>query len=124
MEADPEICGNELEDSCLKTQLPQSRIRKICKMDPDLNSISSEAVTVITLGAEAYVKLLGKAAFDFTKTENRKTIQMKDIDRCIKKNWMFSILEDALDGWPDNSTKVPSANVPANGTEIRDIEDA
>ncbi|KAI1720116.1 histone-like transcription factor (CBF/NF-Y) and archaeal histone domain-containing protein [Ditylenchus destructor] len=118
-----EAFANEVEDSCLKTQLPQSRIRKICKMEPDLSSISSEAVTVITIGAEAFVKLLGKAAFDFTKTENRKTIQMKDIDRCIKKHWMFSILEDALDGWPDNSTKAPG-NVPTNGAEIRDIEDA
>uniref|UniRef100_A0A915ECI0 Transcription factor CBF/NF-Y/archaeal histone domain-containing protein n=1 Tax=Ditylenchus dipsaci TaxID=166011 RepID=A0A915ECI0_9BILA len=84
------------EDVVLRHQLPISKIKKICKLDPLLNSISAEAVLLVTLAAEKYAKLLGSAAYSYAKDENRKTIQMKDIDRCIKKDWLFAILEDAI----------------------------
>jgi len=85
-----------------KNMLPLARISKICKFDPEMNGISGEAAKLLTFATEIYVKLLAKEACRWAQNKSRKTIQKRDIEKAIQKDWIFTILEDALD-WPEHS---------------------
>ncbi|KAH7727289.1 Protein Y53F4B.3 [Aphelenchoides avenae] len=98
--------GEEASAAGMKLHLPLSRVKKICKLDPAVHTVSSDAAKLITMATEEYVRLMAKAAYGAAKDEGRKTIRRKDIDRVIKRDWLFALLEDAIDDWPD--AKQPS----------------
>ncbi|EFP07570.1 hypothetical protein CRE_26065 [Caenorhabditis remanei] len=84
----------------MQTQLPLGRVKKIIRMNSDVEMINSEALQLMTKSAEMFIKELSNAANQNAAMEKRKTIQPKDIDKTIKKIWEFAFLEDTLDGWP------------------------
>ncbi|CAD6198406.1 unnamed protein product [Caenorhabditis auriculariae] len=92
-------------DEVLKTQLPIGRIKKICRLDPDVSMMNNEALRLISKAAELFLIELGRAANTNAVMERRKTVQNKDINKCIVSRWTFAFLEDALDGWPKNEPK-------------------
>ncbi|VDD94095.1 unnamed protein product [Enterobius vermicularis] len=93
-----------------KTSLPLSKVKSICKLDPDTGLLSSQAVQLIALATENFIKILAKAAYSQAALYNRKTLQVKDIDFCIKTDELFEFLDGALDGWPEWSTKRKRTN--------------
>ncbi|MFH4977648.1 hypothetical protein AB6A40_004357 [Gnathostoma spinigerum] len=120
----------EEDQQNFNTRLPLSKVKRICKLDPDLHLISSEAVHVLTIATEAFIGLLAKAAYQQTTFEKKKTIQLKDVEVCISSHTTFEFLEGALDGWPDFSSKRKSAiilrgesgNRPVMNSNIDDAE--
>uniref|UniRef100_A0A914H326 Transcription factor CBF/NF-Y/archaeal histone domain-containing protein n=1 Tax=Globodera rostochiensis TaxID=31243 RepID=A0A914H326_GLORO len=87
----------------LRLQLPISRVKRICKLDPEMNAVSADAVKLLALAAEKYVSILGRCAGKWALANARKTVQIGDIEQCIQKDWLFAILEDALTDWPEES---------------------
>ncbi|CAP37832.1 Protein CBG20898 [Caenorhabditis briggsae] len=94
----------------VKTQLPLGRVKKIVRLNPDVEMLNAEALQMMTKSAELFIKELSNAANQNALTEKRKTIQPKDIDKAIKKMWEFAFLEDALDGWPKMQPKKRKPN--------------
>uniref|UniRef100_A0A183BMV0 CBFD_NFYB_HMF domain-containing protein n=1 Tax=Globodera pallida TaxID=36090 RepID=A0A183BMV0_GLOPA len=87
----------------LRLQLPISRVKRICKLDPEMNAVSADAIKLLALAAEKYVSILGRCAGKWALANARKTVQIGDIEQCIQKDWLFAILEDALTDWPEES---------------------
>ncbi|KAF7635191.1 hypothetical protein Mgra_00005305, partial [Meloidogyne graminicola] len=95
--------------------LPLSRVKKISKIYLDQTStnseviknatISSEAVNLLAIATEKYIQLLSRAAWNWTLSTSRKTLQITDIEQCIKRDWLFAILNDGLNDWPDDDKK-------------------
>uniref|UniRef100_A0A2K6VJ88 CBFD_NFYB_HMF domain-containing protein n=1 Tax=Onchocerca volvulus TaxID=6282 RepID=A0A2K6VJ88_ONCVO len=85
----------------LRTRLPITRVRKIFKLDPNCMIISSEAVQLLTLATERFVGLLAKVAYGHAVFDKRKTLQLRDLEFCIKNYEPFNFLDGALDGWPE-----------------------
>ncbi|CAB3403934.1 unnamed protein product [Caenorhabditis bovis] len=92
-------------EEILSSQLPMGRVKKVCRLDPDIEMINGEALKLMTKAAELFIVELGRAANTNAAMEKRKTVQLKDINNCIKKQWTFAFLEDALDDWPKPETK-------------------
>uniref|UniRef100_A0A7I4Y7M6 CBFD_NFYB_HMF domain-containing protein n=1 Tax=Haemonchus contortus TaxID=6289 RepID=A0A7I4Y7M6_HAECO len=112
----------------LKCTLPSSRVKKICRLDPDLSMIGSDAVLFITKATELFVAELAKASYTQAVLEKRKTIQTKDIDRAIASKAIYEFLDGALTDWPEPaSSKVVSqaeSNVEVEAIAEEDPENA
>ncbi|CAI5441305.1 unnamed protein product [Caenorhabditis angaria] len=107
----------------LHSQLPLGRVKKICRLDPDVEMINSEAIRLMTKAAELFIIELGKASNTNAILEKRKTVQLKDIEKSIQKMWTFAFLEDALDGWPKHEPKKRKAATENNENETSILEE-
>ncbi|KAK6014502.1 hypothetical protein OSTOST_20114 [Ostertagia ostertagi] len=96
----------------LNCSLPTSRVKKICRLDPDLSMIGSDAILFITKATELFVAELAKASYTQAVLEKRKTIQTKDIDRAISSKAIFEFLDGTLSDWPESE---PSKGVSQSG---------
>ncbi|KAE9553675.1 hypothetical protein FO519_003123 [Halicephalobus sp. NKZ332] len=94
--------SNNLEKKEIETLLPLSRIKKICKLDPDVHMLTSDALKIVTFSVERFIECLAKEASLVSREDGRKTVQIKDIDRAIRRNPLFEFLEDALSDWPES----------------------
>uniref|UniRef100_A0A915PXT3 Transcription factor CBF/NF-Y/archaeal histone domain-containing protein n=1 Tax=Setaria digitata TaxID=48799 RepID=A0A915PXT3_9BILA len=106
--------------SVIRTQLPVARVKKICRLDPSCNMISAQAVQLLTLATEHFIGLLAKVAYSQAVFDKRKTLQLKDLEFCIKNYEPFNFLDGTLDGWPEISsakhrvTSLPDTNLTVN----------
>ncbi|CAB61070.1 Transcription factor CBF/NF-Y/archaeal histone domain-containing protein [Caenorhabditis elegans] len=97
-------------EELVRSQLPLGRVKKVVRMNPDVEMLNNEALQLMAKAAELFIKELSNAANQNAALEKRKTVQTKDIDKAIKKTWAFAFLEDALDGWPKLEPKKRKVN--------------
>jgi histone H3/H4 len=57
---------------------PLARIKKIMKADKDVNLVSADAVTLVSLATEMFLDAFVKKASDISQNEKRRTILYKD----------------------------------------------
>lgn len=79
------------------TQFPQTRVRNMMKIDPDLHLANRESVFLLTKAAELFVEYFVKEAHKRTILGKRKTIQKRDLDAAIVENDEMVFLEGTLD---------------------------
>jgi len=83
------------EGTCI---LPLARIRKICRLDPDVRSLSKEALLLITKAAEQFTEKLGKEANSMAVMQKRRTLSPTDVlDVCSLKAPFFFVRTDIQD---------------------------
>ncbi|CAH3179469.1 unnamed protein product [Porites lobata] len=75
------------------TQFPQTRVRNMMKIDPDLHLANRESVFLLTKAAELFVEYFAKEAHKRTVIGKRKTIQRRDLDTTIDENEEMAFLE-------------------------------
>lgn len=70
---------------------PLGRIRKICKLDPDVKGMSKESALMITKAAELFTTKLGKECVTMAAMQNRRKLLCEDVvEVCsIKEAFMF-----------------------------------
>ncbi|MCP9257683.1 hypothetical protein DINM_000940 [Dirofilaria immitis] len=59
--------------------------------------------TQLPVTRERFVGLLAKSAYGQAVFDKRKTVQLRDLEFCIKNYEPFSFLNGTLDGWPETS---------------------
>ncbi|XP_020624724.1 DNA polymerase epsilon subunit 4-like [Orbicella faveolata] len=79
------------------TQFPQTRVRNMMKIDPDLHLANRESVFLLTRAAELFVEHFAKEAHKRTVIGKRKTIQKRDLDTTVDENEEMAFLEGTLD---------------------------
>jgi len=78
--------------------LPTSRIRKICKLDSDVQNLSKEATMLITKCAELAVAYLGQEAVKVAQIQNRRTLMPEDVAQvCTTREKFLFLREDIKD---------------------------
>jgi len=83
------------EGACI---LPLARIRKICRLDPEVRSISKEGLLLITKAAECFTQKLGSHANAMAHIQKRRTLLPADIlDVCSLKAPFFFLKDDIQD---------------------------
>uniref|UniRef100_A0A7E4V6S1 CBFD_NFYB_HMF domain-containing protein n=1 Tax=Panagrellus redivivus TaxID=6233 RepID=A0A7E4V6S1_PANRE len=85
----------------IPTTLPLARVKRICKLDPGVKNITLDAVKLISFCTEHFIEALVQASVVLTKEDGRKTCQLKDLQRAIRRSWLFYMLDDALEDWPE-----------------------
>lgn len=74
---------------------PVARIRKICKLDPEVRGLSREGVHLITRAAELFTERLGLQAVQYASLHNRRKVLMEDVaEVCSNKEHFLFLNED------------------------------
>jgi DNA-directed RNA polymerase I subunit RPA43 len=92
------------------TLLPSARIRKICKLDPEVKGLSKEALQLITKCAELMTVKLGTETQKVAQLQNRRTILPDDVAHvCANREQFLFLREDIRDLYQEQvSHKAPS----------------
>jgi histone H3/H4 len=80
-------------------QLPSARIRKICKLDPDVKGISKEALLLITKSAEVFTKRLGSETVRVAALQNRRKLLPQDLASVCSAREQFLFLKEDVRDW-------------------------
>ena len=77
---------------------PVARIRKICRLDPEVKGISKEATLLITKAAEIFTCKLGEESNRMALMQKRRKLVTRDVvDVVSLKEQFFFLKEDLLD---------------------------
>lgn len=77
---------------------PMARMKKICKLDPDVKGISKEALLLITKCAELATAKLGKEVCKVAQLQNRRKLLPEDVAQvCSNREQFFFLREDVKD---------------------------
>lgn len=79
-----------------KSLLPTARVQKIMKADKELPSCNKEAVFLISVATEEFIKRLGQAGQQQATREKRTTVQRKDVVTAVRRSDEFVFLEEIL----------------------------
>lgn len=93
--------GDELE-----LTFPLARIRKIARLDPEVNGISKEAATLLTYAAELFTEKMGQEAFSMAQIQKRRKLILQDVvDVTSMKDKFHFLKEDMNDFVKQYKTK-------------------
>ena len=77
---------------------PVARIRKICKLDQEVNGISKEAAMLITKCAELALIKLGQECVKVAQLQNRRKLMPEDVAQvCDSREQFLFLREDVKD---------------------------
>lgn len=86
---------NDDDDAIL---FPVARIRKICKLDPDVKGISKESALLITKATELFCTKLAKECVIMAQMSNRRKLLPEDVvEVCSMKEAFMFLRSDLID---------------------------
>lgn len=63
--------GKDVESGVTDLIIPVARVRRTCKLDPDVKNVSKEAVTLITKATELFVAKMSDESFKISSLSGR-----------------------------------------------------
>ena len=85
------------------------RIRKICKLDPDVRGVSKEAMWLITKCAELVTAKLGQETVRVAQIQNRRKLLPEDVAHVCSHREQFLFIKDDIKDLV-KETLVPNSN--------------
>lgn len=73
---------------------PFAKIRKICKLDPDVKNLSKEALLLVTKAAELATAKLGLESFQVAQMQNRRKLLPEDVAMVCRSRGQFTFLKN------------------------------
>jgi DNA-directed RNA polymerase I subunit RPA43 len=90
--------GNTMHKDSTQLIFPMARIRKICKLDPDVRGLSKEATLLITKCAELVTAKLGVESVRMATIQNRRKLLPEDVVQvCSAREQFLFLREDMVD---------------------------
>jgi len=91
-------------------------VLKIIKADRDIPIVAKEAVLLISIATEEFLKRLTHASHKLAEREKRATVQQRDVASLVRRVDEFMFLDEII-GWP---TLGPSTKRKPNTVQERD----
>jgi len=88
-----ESSSNEKEDDLV---FPVARIRKIAKLDPEVKTLSKEALQLVVKSAELALAKLGRESVKVARLQNRRTLLADDVAHVCNHREAFRFLKDDI----------------------------
>jgi histone H3/H4 len=88
--------NNNNTDTPGTTTFPVARIRKICKLDPEVKNLSKEALLLVTKAAELALAKLGKECVKTAQIQNRRKLLPDDVAQVCAVREQFAFLRDDI----------------------------
>ncbi|KAI0031902.1 histone-fold-containing protein [Vararia minispora EC-137] len=93
-----------------KSLFPVARVQRVLKEDKELPSVAKDAVFLISMATEEFIKRFTEACHNVAAREKRVTVQPKDVASVVRRADEFLFLEEIIP-WPDPSD-VPQRRKP------------
>ncbi|WVR09584.1 hypothetical protein IAU60_006654 [Kwoniella sp. DSM 27419] len=78
------------------TIFPMSRIKRIVKADKDLENMSNEAVFLVAVATEYFIKHFMEEGYTKARLEKRKIVNYKDMAAVVARSEEFDFLKDVI----------------------------
>ncbi|OWZ38278.1 DNA polymerase epsilon p12 subunit [Cryptococcus neoformans c8] len=78
------------------TMFPVARVKKIVKADRDIDIMSSEAVFMVSVAAEYFIKHFMEEGYTKARLEKRKLINYRDMANVVARSEEFDFLRDVI----------------------------
>jgi len=85
----------EAEEKLFK--FPLGTVKRIIKMDPDVNLLSKDSIFLITKSLEMFIESLSIEAYSYTAGAKKKTMSKQDVEKAIDAVDALAFLDGALD---------------------------
>ncbi|CAN8267751.1 unnamed protein product [Cochlearia groenlandica] len=120
--------AEEDEETMIRPEFPITRVKKIMKLDKDINKINSDALHLVAYSTELFLRFLADKSSIVTAEKKRKTVNLDHLRIAVKRHQPTSdFLLDSLplpSSLPVRSAKTASSEKnPAPPVGTRRIED-
>ncbi|KAI5449588.1 hypothetical protein NCC49_004518 [Naganishia albida] len=78
------------------TSLPVARVKRILGADEDLQNIGKEALFLLSIATEQFLKRMADSAYLKARMDGRTTITMRDLSSAVKQNPEMEFLSDIV----------------------------
>ncbi|XP_050206774.1 DNA polymerase II subunit B3-1 [Mercurialis annua] len=93
----------------VRPEFPTGRIKKIMKLDKDINKITSDALFIVTQSTELFLRFLAEKSSEVATEKKRKSIKPDHIRIAVKRHQPTSdFLLDSLPPPTESSDKLMS----------------
>lgn len=96
---------------------PVARIRKIAKLDPEVKTLSKEALQLVVKSAELALAKLGHESVKVARLENRRTLMASDVAHVCSHREAFRFLKDDIKDLTKALLEQKNANHEADNTK-------
>ena len=94
----PQTTSNSEQKNENDMIFPLSRIRKICRLDPEVKGMSKESTILVTKALECFLGRMANDAWSMAKMHQKRTIHAQDVlDTCSLKETFFFLRDDIKD---------------------------
>mmetsp|Transcript_61309 Transcript_61309/g.150063 ORF Transcript_61309/g.150063 Transcript_61309/m.150063 type:complete len:355 (-) Transcript_61309:430-1494(-) len=73
---------------------PAAKVRKICKLDPEVKNVSREALQLIVKASELFTTAIGKESVKVARFNNRRKLLPEDVAHVCVHRSAFTFLKD------------------------------
>lgn len=77
-----------------ETVIPISRVKRTCKLDPEVKNITKEATAVVAKATEHFLALMAEQSYKISALSGRRTVKTEDIRDCVARLPQFEWLRD------------------------------
>jgi len=100
------------------TILPVTRVTRAAKQDKDIKIVSKEAVFLISIATEFFVKKLTNSAFERARRERRVFVKYNDVASAVKINTEYDWLEEVIPTTTALGTLLADPTIPSSSTAM------
>ncbi|KAL6188211.1 hypothetical protein ACLB2K_039604 [Fragaria x ananassa] len=70
----------------IRLELPTGRVKKIMKLDPDINKINTEALHLVSCSAQLFLQFLAEGSGEVAMEKKRKIVKLEHIRTAAKRH--------------------------------------
>ncbi|KAI3497744.1 hypothetical protein L1887_33252 [Cichorium endivia] len=78
--------GEEIHTETVQSSFPAGRVKRIMKLDKDINKINSDALFVISNATELFIKFLAEKSSEVAIEKKKKTIKLEHMRIAVKRH--------------------------------------
>lgn len=79
------MAEEEMEKS-LQPSFPTGRVKRIVKLDKEINKLTSEALLLISASAELFIQFLAERSAEVAGEKKRKTVKLEHLRVAVKRH--------------------------------------
>lgn len=108
-------------NEAIRPEFPTGRVKKIMKLDKDINKVNSEALLLVSCSAELFLRFLAEKSAEVTKEKNRRIVKLEHMSIAVQRhrptgNFLLDSLplpsQPSDRPAPDHNTSRPVAEKP------------
>ncbi|KDP26795.1 hypothetical protein JCGZ_17953 [Jatropha curcas] len=80
------MAEEENVEKTIRPQFPTGRVKKIVKLDKDINKVTSEAFFLISSSVELFLRFIAEKSTEVAVEKKRKTVKLDHIRTAVKRH--------------------------------------
>ncbi|XP_021280097.1 negative cofactor 2 complex subunit alpha [Herrania umbratica] len=81
----PSMAEDEAIDP-IRPEFPTGRVKKIMKLDKDINKINSEALFIVSCSTDLFLRFLAERSAEVATEKKKKTVKLEHLRTAVKRH--------------------------------------